>query len=125
MHYLIKDTEFEKIVKCLMQIKGIHKSSIEKLRKFIEGVHYACRSGCQWRLLPLYYGNWRAVHKRFMQWSTRGVWQRLFQFLQENPDLKRVMIDSTIVRAHACSAGYGKGTQEQEALARSKGGYML
>ena len=34
-----------------------------------------------------------------------------------------VMIDSTIVRAHACAAGYGKDTQEQEALGRSKGGF--
>ena len=33
------------------------------------------------------------------------------------------MIDSTIIRAHACSAGYGKNSQESEALGRSKGGF--
>lgn len=33
------------------------------------------------------------------------------------------MIDSTIVRAHACAAGYNKNSQEQEALGRSKGGF--
>lgn len=31
------------------------------------------------------------------------------------------MIDSTIVRAHSCAAGYGKNSQEKEALGRSKG----
>ncbi len=31
--------------------------------------------------------------------------------------------DTTIVRAHACSAGYGTNTQKQEALGRSKGGF--
>lgn len=33
------------------------------------------------------------------------------------------MIDATIIRAHACAAGLGKNTQEQEALGRSKGGF--
>mgnify|MGYP006281709963 CR=1 FL=1 len=33
------------------------------------------------------------------------------------------MIDATIVRAHACAAGYVKNGQEKEALGRSKGGF--
>jgi transposase len=123
MHYLIKDTDFEKIMNFLMQIEGIHKKNTERLRKFFEAVYYACRSGCQWRLLPTYHGSWRAVHKRFKKWSTRGIWKKLFEYFQEDPDMEWVMIDSTIVRAHACAAGYGKDTQPQEALGRSKGGF--
>jgi hypothetical protein len=38
-------------------------------------------------------------------------------------DLEWVIIDATIVRAHACSAGYGKNSQDREALGRSKGGF--
>jgi len=34
-----------------------------------------------------------------------------------------VMIDATIVRAHACSAGYKKDSQDENALGRSKGGF--
>ena len=33
------------------------------------------------------------------------------------------MIDATIVRAHPCAAGYGKNSQEREALGRSRGGF--
>ena len=77
MHYLIKDTEFEQIMKYLMQVKGIHKKDNQKLRIFIEAVYYSCRSSCQWRLLPTYYGSWRAIHKRFMQWSKRDFWKHL------------------------------------------------
>jgi transposase len=33
------------------------------------------------------------------------------------------MLDGTIVRSHACSAGYGKNSQEEQALGRSKGGF--
>jgi len=123
MHYLIKDTDFEKILNFLVSIKGIHKKNIKKLRKFIEALYYICRSGCQWRLLPIYYGNWRAVHKRFKQWSKRNIWKKLFENFQEDPDMEWTMIDSTVIRAHACAAGYGKDTQEQEALGRSKGGF--
>lgn len=123
MHYLVKDTEFERMLKFLLQVKGIHKNNIAQLRKFIEAICYMSRSGCQWRLLPFYYGNWRAIHKRFVQWSRRGIWQKLFEFTQVDPDMEFVMIDSTIVRSHACSAGFGKDTQAQEALGRSKGGF--
>lgn len=123
VHYLIKDTEFEKILNFLKMIKRIHKNSNDRLRKFVEGVHYALRSGCQWRLLPFYYGDWRAIHKRFKSWGKRGIWKKLFEHLQKDPDLEWAMIDSTIVRAHACSAGYGKNTQAVEGLGRSKGGF--
>ncbi len=33
------------------------------------------------------------------------------------------MIDGTIIRAHACSAGYKKNSGGQEALGRSRGGF--
>ena len=123
MHYLIKDTEFTKILKFLFTFKGIHKHNIDQLRLFIEAVYYACRSGCQWRLLPSYYGSWRAIHKRFKEWSDRNIWKKLFRHAQQDPDLEWIIIDSTIVRAHACAAGYKKDSQEQEALGRSKGGF--
>ena len=122
MHYLIKDTEFTKILKFLLTLKGIHKHN-DRLRLFMEAVCYMCRSGCQWRLMPIYYGNWRAVHKRFKDWSNRNIWEKLFEYFKQDPDLEWMVIDSTIVRAHACAAGYKKDNQEQEALGRSKGGF--
>lgn len=123
MHYLIKDTDFIKILKFLVTIKGIHKNDIPRLRLFIEAIYYVCRTGCQWRLLPFYYGNWRAVHKRFRSWITHNIWEKLFEYFKQEPDMEWVAIDSTIVRAHACSAGYSKNSQERESLGRSKGGF--
>ena len=42
-------------------------------------------------------------------------------FCIEDPDLEYVMIDSTIVRAHACAAGHG--SQSIQGLGRSRGGF--
>ncbi len=81
------------------------------------------RTGCQWRLLPSVYGGWRVIHMRFKSWSDKGIWQYLFEKLQDFLDMETVMIDASIIRNHACSAGYGKDSQEQEALGRSKGGF--
>jgi transposase len=122
MHYLINDIDFLKISQFLDQIKGIHTSDLEALRLFLNAICYVLRSGCQWRLLPTYFGDWRAVHKRFKAWANRGVWQQLFECLRD-PDLEWVMGDSSVVRAHACAAGYGKDSQKKEALGRSKGGF--
>lgn len=123
MHYLIEDSVFAEILKFLQEIKGIHKNNVDKLRNFIEAVYYITRSGCQWRLLPYYYGNWRAAHKRFKSWEMRDIWKSLFEHMQKDPDLEWVSMDATITRAHASAAGYGKNSQAQEALGRSKGGF--
>lgn len=123
MHYLIQDTDFEKILKFLEEIKGIHKKNVEKIRIFLEAVYYLCKTGCQIRLLPNYYGHWRAIHKRFKEWGDRGIWEKMFEYFKQDPDMEWIMLDSSIVRAHACASGYGKNSQEQEALGRSKGGF--
>ena len=120
MHYLIKDSEFKTIFEILVKIKRIHVKNEAKIRNFLEAVFYVCRSGCQWRLLPFYYGDWRAIHKRFKYWSVGGIWEKIFKAAQVDPDMEWIMIDSTIVRSHACSAGL---FQERESLGRSKGGF--
>lgn len=123
MEYYIKESEWEGIFAFLRSIKGLHSRNIQELRCFLEGVWFILRSGSSWRLLPERYGHWRAVHARFRSWSEKGLWKRLFESVQKEPDFENVMIDSTIVRAHACAAGLSKSTQEQEALGRSCGGF--
>ena len=34
--------------------------------------------------------------------------KNLLDFCVQDPDLEYIMIDATIVRAHACAAGYGE-----------------
>jgi transposase len=122
MKYYIDSNAWKQILNFLRQIKAIHTQDETSLRQFIEAVWFMVRSGCQWRLLPDHYGYWRAVHRRFKRWVDLGIWEQLMQYVIDK-DLESVMIDATIVRAHACSAGYSKDLQEEQALGRSKGGF--
>jgi transposase len=123
MHYYIKKEDWEHIFGILSKRKDIRTGNRLRLRVFIEAIWFMSRSGCQWRLLPERYGSWRAVHRRFKNWNDKGVWSDLFKSTTANRDMESIMIDSTIVRSHACSAGYKKDSHEQECLGRSKGGF--
>ena len=65
------------------------------------------RTGAPWRDLPERFGESNRVFQRFHRWAKKGVWQRIFDALQD-PDLEWVMLDATIVRAHVPAAGARK-----------------
>ncbi len=122
MKYHINSCAWEHIHVFLDGLKGIHTREQGTLRLFVEAVWFVVRSRCQGRLLPDYYGNWRAIHRRFKRWAEAGIWEQLMHHVA-TPDTQKEMMDPTIVWSHACASGYGKNTPDQQALARSKGGY--
>ena len=123
INYSINDNNWKIIYTFLLQQKGIHVKNEGRVRLFLEAIFYKMRSGIQWRLIGAYYGDWRALHKRFLYWVKKGMFEKLFLHVQQDPDMEFFMIDSTIVRAHACAAGYGRENYEKNALGRSKGGF--
>jgi hypothetical protein len=48
---------------------------------------------------------------KFKRWVDKGLWQGLMERVKD-PDMQATMIDATIIRAHACSAGYKKDQSE-------------
>jgi len=99
----------------------VYVGNPEKLKLFIEAIYWMARSGAPWRMLPEKYGKWNSVFWRFRDWVKKDIWKDLMNFCIEDPDLEHVMIDTTIVRAHACSAGLGN--QNKQGLGRSRGGF--
>jgi transposase len=77
-------------------------------RDFFEALFYLARTGIPWRDLPSEFGAWDAVYKRFRRWVRSGGLKTLFELMTADPafgDVRRVLIDSTIVRAHQHAAG--------------------
>jgi putative transposase len=78
-------------------------------RVFLEALLYLADSGCKWRQLPDRFGAWDAVYNRFRRWLDAGVFERLFADLPPRAagldDIRRVFLDSTVIRAHPHAAG--------------------
>ena len=88
-------------------------------RMFVEGVLWIVRTGSPWRDLPEVFGEWNSVFRRFSRWSHKGVWQRVFEALSDDPDFEYLIIDSTIVRAHQHASGAKGGLKIRPSDARA------
>lgn len=78
-------------------------------RRVLSGIVHVIKSGGRWVDAPAEYGPRKTLYNRFVRWAERGIWKDIFAALAARdgvPD--RLMIDSTIVKAHR-SAGGGKG----------------
>jgi transposase len=105
----LRNDQWERIKASLPGKEGDVGVTAQDNRRFVEGVIWVGRNGGRWRSLPLEYGKWGSVHKRFKRWADKGVWQMIFNTLVEDSDMEWVMIDATIIRAHQHAAGAKKG----------------
>lgn len=121
--YYINEEAFEKIFFYLKSRPNICCKNQEKTRLFLEGVYFIMRTGAQWSEIPACYGRYKTVHKRFLSWAKKDLWNDILSFFAQECDVESVMIDGSIIRAHACASDYKKNSQEEQALGRSKGGF--
>jgi transposase len=108
-------------VKICLFLRGCKKVYLTRCKNFLEAICWMSYGGTPWRMLHEKYGNWNSIFKRFNAWSKKRIFDDLLAFCAQDPDLEYISIDATIVRAHACAAGYGD--QNTEGLGRSKGGF--
>jgi transposase len=104
--YELREDQWQKMAPMLPGKEGYPGRSADN-RLFVHAVLWIARSGAPWRDLPERFGAWNSIYQRFNRWAKKGVWERLFEELQE-PDLEWLMIDSTVIRAHQHAAGQKK-----------------
>lgn len=119
----LTDKQWDSILVFLLACPQVRVGNRGACRAFLNAVLWILRSGAQWRLLPAELGQWNSVFKRFARWCKLKVWTALSEYAVIDRDLQQVMIDSTVVRAHACAAGARGSSEQDEALGRSRGGF--
>jgi transposase len=108
---VLKDERWDRISGLIIGRPDQRGSTGRYNRMFMEGVLWIVRTGAPWRDLPEVFGEWNSVFRRFSRWSQKGVWQRIFEALSDDPDFEYLIIDSTIVRAHQHASGAKGGSR--------------
>jgi len=90
-------------------------------RLFLEALHYFSVHNITWRALPVRFGKWNSVWKRFDRLSKAGVFELFFDHLASlSSSIHLVqMFDSTVVRAHVSAAGAKGGKKVKRSGARA------
>ena len=74
-------------------------------QRVISGIIHVIRNGLQWTDAPKDYGPHKTLYNRFIRWSRRGVFERIFAGLAgEGDPPDRIMIDATHLKAHRTAA---------------------
>ncbi|UPL51070.1 IS5 family transposase [Hymenobacter sublimis] len=121
MEQMLTDAQWRRLAPLLPGRAGTSGGRGRDNRQFVEAVLWLARNGARWRALPAARGNWHTTYTRFQRWARSGVWQRVFEAVQDEAALHTLLVDSTTVRAHQHASGARKKTDPQ-ALGRSRGG---
>ena len=116
---VLSDAQWQRIGPELPGKKGDPGRSGKNNRLFVEAVLWLARTGSPWRDLPEEFGKWKTVYTRFWRWAQKGIWERLFKGLAEDPDFEYVMIDGTIIRVHQHGTGARGGLSIRPSDARA------
>lgn len=115
----LKDAQWARIERLVPGKEGDKGRHGADNRLFVDAVLWIARTGSPWRDLPPELGNWNSQFQRFRRWAKKGVWDRLFKALAEDPDLEHLLIDATIVRAHQHATGAKGGAMRSRSGARA------
>jgi transposase len=118
--FLLSDAQFEKIAPILPGKNSDPGRTAANNRLFVEAVLWIVRTGAPWRDLPVCFGCWNSAFRRFRRWSRKGVFEKIFNVLPEDPDFEYAIVDGTIVRVHQHGAGAKGGLKIRLSAARGE-----
>jgi len=104
--FYLNEDQFNRIKKYLPYSHGVPR--VDDVR-VISGIIHVLKRGLQWRDAPKEYGPHKTLYTRFVRWSKKGIFNKIFAALVEEggpPD--RLMIDATHLKAHRTAASLVK-----------------
>ncbi|MET4107032.1 transposase [Hymenobacter sp. UYP22] len=117
MEQMLTDAQWARLAPLLPGRPGTSGGRGRDNRQFVEAVLWLARNGARWRALPAERGNWHTTYTRFQRWAASGVWQRVFEAVQDEAALHTLLVDSTTVRAHQHASGARKKTGRKPSAA--------
>jgi transposase len=115
----LSDDHWAKIEPHLLGRRGAWGGIAKNNRRLVNAVLWIIRTGAPWRDLPPDLGGWGNTHRRFTRWRDKGVWEKLFELLIDDPDMEWLLIDASHVKVHPHGAGAAGGN---EGMGHTKGG---
>ena len=98
----LSNEQFEKIKKHFPYPNGVPRVDD---RRVISGIIYVIKNGLRWSDAPQEYGPHKTLYNRFVRWSKKGIFNKIFKALvEEAGDPDQLMIDATHLKAHRTAA---------------------
>ena len=116
---VLSDEQWERIAPLLPGKPGDPGRHAADNRLFLEAVLWIVRTGAPWRDLHEKFGRWNSVFRRFRRWALKGVLERVFQHLSDDPDFEYAIIDGTIIRVHQHGTGARGGLKIRRSVDRA------
>ena len=99
---MLPSEQFERIKRHFPYPNGVPR--VDDLRVISE-IIYVIKNGLRWSDAPAGYGPHKTLYNRFVRWSRKGVFNKIFESLvKEGGTPGRLMIDATHLKAHRTSA---------------------
>ena len=116
---MLTDEQWQRIAPLLPGKEGDPGRTAADNRLFMEVVLWLVRVGSPWRDLPADFGKWSSVWKRFRRWAEKGVFERIFAELSQDPDFEYALVDGTIVKVHRHGQGAKGGLAIRPSASRA------
>jgi|SRR5579864_2856445 len=79
----LTEAQWARLAPLLAQPAGRGRRRRSDTRAVVNALLYRLRTGCQWRLLPQEYPDWRLVYYYFVQWTRDGTLERVQAALRD------------------------------------------
>ena len=80
-------------------------------QRVLSGIIFVIRNGLRWCDAPREYGPHKTLYNRFVRWSGKGIFEKIFEELARptGPQADTLMIAATHLKAHRTASSLKKG----------------